>query len=191
MDADAIAQRIAVRITEIEAEIAGLRKAFDALGDGAVPASPARTRTRRVVGRPRPHALAAAQTPPVRRRGRRTAYADAGARRTRAVGEAKETEALEPAAPAPRGPDVPQPDVEPTATGVEQWAAALRRSRRTRRLEATAEDVLSQLSSASYTASEVAKLLNATTRSVNDWLRVLEAAGAIVREGALWRLAQT
>ncbi|MGO9972563.1 MAG: hypothetical protein ACLP01_07115 [Solirubrobacteraceae bacterium] len=191
MDADAIAQRITVRIAEIEADIVGLRKALDALGDGAVPASPAPTRTRRVVGGPRPHALAAAQTPPGRRRGRRTVHADAGARRTRSVSETTETEALEPAAAAPRGPDVPQPDVEPTATGVEQWAAALRRSRRTRRVETTAEGVLNQLSSASYTASELAKLLNATSKSVNDWLRVLETAGAIVREGALWRLAQT
>jgi DNA-binding MarR family transcriptional regulator len=85
---------------------------------------------------------------------------------------------------------VPKPDVEP-ATRVAQQAAALRRSGRTPKVEATAEGVLSQLSSASHTASELAKLLNATSKSVNDWLRALEAAGAIVREGALWRLAQT
>jgi hypothetical protein len=186
MDADAIAQRIAVRISEIEADVAGLREAFAALVDGAVPASRAATRTRRVDG-PRPDAPAAAQTP--RRRRRRPA--DADVRRIRAVSEAEDKEGLAPTAAGATGPDVPQPDVEPTLTRVEQQPAALRRAGRQPKVEATAKAVLSQLSSASHTPSELAKLLNATTKSVNDRLRALEAAGAIAREGALWRPAQT
>ena len=57
-------------------------------------------------------------------------------------------------------------------------------------MEATAEGVLSRLSSTSHTASELAKLLNATSKSVNDTLRTLEAAGVLEREGALSRPAQ-
>ncbi len=97
----------------------------------------------------------------------------------------------QPTAAGATGPDVPHPDIEPTATHAEQQAPALRRSRRRPKVEATAEGVLSQLSSASHTPSELAKLLNATSKSVNDRLRTLQTAGAIAREGALWRFTQT